>query len=189
MSSWRAQCKSVNETRRLASAKKPYQGVYDTVEDNFYAELRGHNLEHDRLWYVAQKAIRASTNRFRHITKEAQTRRGAVGRILFCAAKLAALMVSFEDDELIKKYLFANPPLHPRRSIHQAFCIYSGFMPNTDHLDREQVVSRATTPPLPSPKNQGKREGSALPRLLMVDQLWLFVLDKSNIWTYSCSLR
>ncbi|KAK4168495.1 hypothetical protein QBC43DRAFT_341682 [Cladorrhinum sp. PSN259] len=183
MSSWRRQCKSVNEASRLASAKKPYQGVYDRVEDNFYAELRGHNLETDRLYYVARKAIRASTNRFRHITKQAQTRRGAVGRILFCAAKLAALKMSFEDDELIRMNLFANPPLHPRRSIHQAFCKYSGFMPNTDYLDREQVVYRATTPTAQSRSSQGKHQASALPRLLVVDQLWLFVLDKNTIIT------
>lgn len=119
----------------------------------------------------------ASASRFRHIKKLARTRGGAVGRVLFCAAKLAIMMMSFEDDELIRGNLLGNPPLHPRRSLHQAFCGYGDFIPNVEELDKEQVVYKATTPV--TLDIDGGPWTSALPRILMVDQLWLFVLDKS----------
>lgn len=178
MANWLKECKSIEDANRLASARRPYVGVHDSVEDSFYAELRGHHQQSHGLYKVARKALRSSTNRFRHITKRARTRGGAVGRILFCAAKLAVLMMSYEDDELIRENLFGNPPLHPRRSLHQAFCKYADFIPNTEELDKKQVVYKATAP-VP-PDSDRAPLTSALPRILMVDQLWSFVLDKSK---------
>ncbi|KAK0738640.1 hypothetical protein B0T18DRAFT_394889 [Schizothecium vesticola] len=180
MANWLKECKSIEDANRLASTR-PYVGVHDSIEDNFYAELCGHHQQSHGLYKMARNALRSSTNRFHHITKLARTRGGAVGRILFHAAKFAVLMISFEDDGLIRENLFGNPPLHPRRSFHQAFCKYADFIPNTEELDKKQVVYKATAP-VPSDIDRAPLT-SALPRILMVNQLWLFVLDKNTVIT------
>jgi hypothetical protein len=147
--------------------------------ENFYAELRSHHQQSQRLYKVARNALRSSNNRFRHTKKLARNRGGAVGRNLFCDAKIAVLMMSFKDGELIRENLFGNPPLHPRRSLHQAFCKYADFIPNTEELDKKQVVYKATAP-VHSDTNRAPLT-SALPRILMVDQLRPFVLDKGML--------
>ncbi|KAK1831667.1 magnesium transport protein cora [Podospora conica] len=181
MANWLKECKSIEDQNRRASTKRPYLGAHDSVEDNFYAELRGHHQQNQGLDKVARKALRSSTNRFRHITQPGRTRADTVGRILFCAAKLAVLMMSFEDDELIRENLSASPPLHPRRSLHQAFCKYADFIPNAEELDKKQVVYKATAPVPSDSAREPLTPG--LPRILMVDQLWLFVLDKNTVIT------
>lgn len=138
-----------------------------------------------------------STNHLRSMTMRASTRRGVIGRILFCAARIAKLMVSYEDDQLVGKYLFANPPLHPRRTLHQAFNQYSNFLRDTEKLDEDQIVYKATADQRDPTQKCSKwcqcsdctTGQAAVPRLLMVDQLWLFVLDESKQILFSPSDR
>lgn len=163
--------------------------VRDRVEDNFHKELLGHYPNEMSLSTVAQETIATSMNHFRSMTMRASTRRGVVGRILFCAARIAKLMMSFEDDELVKEYLYATPPLHPRRSLHQSFNQYACYLRDTKKLDQEQIVYRATARVRDSTRQKCSKwcqcsdctsERATVPRLLMVDQLWVFVLDESE---------
>ena len=161
--------------------------VHDRVEDNFHNELRGHHVNETSLSAIAQETIAASDNHFRSMSLRANTRRGVVGRILFCAARISKLMTSYEDDELIGQYLYANPPLHPRRTLHQSFNQYANFLRDTRKLDQDQIVYKATAKVIDPPR-QGCSKwcqcedcvAERASRLLMVDQLWLFVLDESK---------
>lgn len=163
--------------------------VQDRVEDTFHQELQVHQVNNTSLSSLAREAIVSSTNHFRSMTMRATTRRGVVGRILFCAARIAKLMVSYEDDELVSKYLYANPPLHPRRTLHQSLNEYSNFLRDTERLDKDQIVYRATAG-LKDPTRQQCSKfcqcsdctsaRATVPRFLMVDQLWVFVLDESE---------
>ncbi len=141
--------------------------------------MHGHHLHETSLSAVAQETIAASTNHFRSMTTRASTRRGAVGRILFCAARIAKLMVSYEDDELVGESLYANPPLHPRRTLHQSFNQYAHFLRDTRKLDEDQIVYKATAK-VRETAREGGGKWSAVSKLLMVDQLWVFVLDESE---------
>jgi hypothetical protein len=98
-------------------------------------------------------------------------------------------MTSYEDDQLIGDYLYANPPLHPRRTLHQSFNEYANFLRDTKKLDQDQIVYRATAKVRDTTRQGCSKwcqcpdctaERSTVSRLLMVDQLWVFVLDESE---------
>ncbi|KAK4185723.1 magnesium transport protein cora [Podospora australis] len=190
---WTRQNKSIEKSMRHAVLQQASaMDELDRVEDNFHHELQTHNVNNTSLSSVAKEAIVSSTNHMRSMTTRANTRRGVVGRILFCAARIAKLMVSFEDDELVGKYLYANPPLHPRRTLHQSLNQYSTFLRDTERLDQEQIVYKATAG-LKDPTRQKcskycqcsdcSTARATVPRLLMVDQLWVFVLDENTVIT------
>lgn len=73
---------------------------------------------------------------------------------------------SSRDDMLVQAYLNATPPLHPRRTLDQFF--YHGI--DTSDRDKDQVVYRYC-----------KRRGLEV-KIFMVDQLWLWVLGKGEIF-------
>ena len=91
-----------------------------------------------------------------------------LGQYLLDAAKLYETMSAFRDQHILKEYLFNYPPLHPRRTLDQS---YYWTLESTDRRDRDQVVYRWT-----------KEEQMA--RLVMVDQLWMWVLDEKTIMTF-----
>ncbi|KUI66265.1 hypothetical protein VM1G_02448 [Cytospora mali] len=162
-----------------------------------------------------------------------------VGQVLLDAAMLHEAMSIYRDKKFIEKYLHNDPPLHPRRTLDQA---YYWTLKTTRSRDRDQVVYRGTTPEpehsidpkfkkwtcqgstssaTNSPKQEiqqseranaghGGRaatEGSGdqpatdktsqvgshcihcrhyiqeVSRILMVDQLWMWILDESTIIT------
>lgn len=72
------------------------------------------------------------------------------------------------DIRVLRDYLHKDPPLHARRTLDHSFY---WKLPTTDGRDEDQVVYRAT-----------KRGKSVLrtSRVVMVDQLWLYVLDDSE---------
>jgi hypothetical protein len=108
-------------------------------------------------------------------------KRKALGQVLRAAAALLEAMDLHTEEQLMKAYLHAQPPLHPRRTLDQA---YYGALRSTRARDRDQVVYRGTTP---EPHNcigmdscpQCNEDIRKTPRLIMVDQLWLWVLDES----------
>jgi hypothetical protein len=109
-------------------------------------------------------------------------RKTALGQVLRAAAALLEAMDSHLEEQLTMKYLYAEPPMHPRRTLDQA---YYGALRSTGTRDRDQVVYRGTTP---QPHDcigmdacqQCNEDIRKTPRLLMVDQLWLWVLDESK---------
>lgn len=65
-----------------------------------------------------------------------------VGQVLLDAAMLYEAMANYRDRMFIRKYLHSDPPLHPRRTLDQA---YYWTLKTTKLRDRDQVVYRGTT--------------------------------------------
>jgi hypothetical protein len=114
-----------------------------------------------------------------------------LGKMLLSAAALLEAIDFRIDEKLIYEYLHQRPPLHPRRTLDQS---YYGALKNTGTRDRDQVVYRATTP---EPHNclermdekdrkckQCHEDIRKVPRLIMVDQLWLWILGEYVLLPY-----
>lgn len=94
---------------------------------------------------------------------------GPLGRYLLHIAKLYDAMDVEPDVRLLRDHLFQSPPLHARRTLDQS---YYWKLPNTDGRDQDQVVYRET--------KEGKNI-SRTTRVVMVDQLWMYILDDSKL--------
>ncbi|KAM0327166.1 hypothetical protein ACHAQA_006297 [Verticillium albo-atrum] len=121
-----------------------------------------------------------------------------IGQLLLDAARLYEAMSSFRDRMVLKKYLYHEPPLHPRRTLDQA---YYWTLNTTKSRDRDQVVYRATTAKqqdfhqFVDGKCSEHEELDGKPcrictsgikkisRVVMVDQLWMWILDEKTIIT------
>jgi hypothetical protein len=90
-----------------------------------------------------------------------------LGEVLFRAAVLYEAMDCYDDQRLLDECLRMNSPLHPRRSLYQ----YKLWSSGKD--DADQTVYRASY--------SQARPVFYLeePKLIMVDQLWLWILDES----------
>jgi hypothetical protein len=125
-----------------------------------------------------------------------------LGVFLLKVAQIAERMALHEHEQMIRDHLHKTPPLHPRRTLDQA---YYWTLKSTEERDRDQVVYRATAPvrqfmhhhfckendkekctPQHCDENYGcrqcKRDSRQLPRVVMVDQLWLWVLNSSMLF-------
>lgn len=112
-----------------------------------------------------------------------------LGEVLMQAAALVEAIDCRIEGNLILEYLHKKPPLHPRRTLDQSH--YVGLK-DTGSRDRDQVVYRATVPgehdcednrDLSDPWmrcKQCQEDSRKVPRLIMVDQLWLWILDESR---------
>lgn len=123
-----------------------------------------------------------------------------LGQYLIDAARLFEGMTSYRDKKLLGKYLCHDPPLHPRRTLDQA---YYWTLDTSRTRDRDQVIYRATTTPsgkfhrfTPEKGWEGHEnlEGNEacdkcrdnirrVSRVVMVDQLWMWILDERTIIT------
>lgn len=92
----------------------------------------------------------------------------ALGSYLWLAAKLYQLIDEAADWRLINNHLGTPSPMHPRRTLEQ---YYNWTSEDTAHRDRQQVVYRST---------RTRNDPEAIARVVMVDQLWLWVLDESE---------
>ena len=72
------------------------------------------------------------------------------------------------DEKLLRAHLLTERPVHIRRTLDQS---YYWTLKDTQIRDRDQVVYRATNKRDQNPK---------IPRVVMVDQLWLWILDGSK---------
>lgn len=141
---------------------------------------------------------------------------GRLGQVLIDAARLYETIVTYRDKMLIRKYLYHDSPLHPRRTLDQA---YYRTLKTTKARDRDQVVYRGTRPDPPHSIDMKTREWTCfdevtdskeqrtenaqeqkpelkdqfcvhcanhvrkVSRILMVDQLWMWILDDKTIIT------
>lgn len=156
--------------------------------------------------------------------------RNKLAKVLIKAARLYEQIMTYPDQRIMEKDLFSDPPLHPRRTLDQA---YFWRLRTTRSRDRDQVVYRHTNADFAHkyrPQNSARKEdkkapsstkdrthsagdqpGAAgeenwhwsrhgefedkygcaqcdadirkVPRAIMVDQLWMWVLDKDTILT------
>ncbi|KAI1497760.1 hypothetical protein F5X99DRAFT_432688 [Biscogniauxia marginata] len=114
-------------------------------------------------------------------------RRRLIGHILLTASALLEIMDSNIEEQLITQYLHDKSPLHPRRTLDQS---HYGSLRHTGTRDRDQVVYRATSPNQHDhiagdygSCNVCQDESRKVPRLIMVDQLWLWILDEKTVIT------
>jgi hypothetical protein len=115
-------------------------------------------------------------------------KRKLLGEVLMQAAALMEAIDFHIEESLILEYLHMKPPLHPRRTLDQS---YYGALKDTATRDRDQVVYRATMPVGHDCQEniekddrwrkckQCQEDSRKVPRLIMVDQLWLWILDES----------
>ncbi|TGJ84672.1 hypothetical protein E0Z10_g4112 [Xylaria hypoxylon] len=153
-------------------------------------------------WPLSNRvAVEERQRRFNLVEPEGKRFRSKhpLGQYLLNASRLYEEVRNYQDTSLIQKYLFADPPLHPRRTLDQG---YYTSLQTTRTRDRSQVVYRATTP-VKSPHHQfdhltglwtchklfeGCEECCAnirkVSRVVMVDQLWMWILDQKTIISY-----
>jgi hypothetical protein len=98
--------------------------------------------------------------------------RTPLGQLLLSAAGLYEAMSCFNDQRIQERYLKKNPPLHPRRSLNQ-YSLWSSCKDDADQVVFNVSHSPAALPPL---YDRGIGES----KLLIVDQLWLWILDGSR---------
>ncbi|KAI0468209.1 hypothetical protein F4859DRAFT_517399 [Xylaria cf. heliscus] len=126
--------------------------------------------------------------------------RNALGCYLLAAAHLYEGMSTYRDRMLLRKYLPKNPPIHPRRTLDQA---YYWTLKSTKKRDRDQVIYRGTTATRDTfhHYDEEKREWKEhrelegrdcstcrtnirkVSRVIMVDQLWMWILDEKTLIT------
>ncbi|KAF4911836.1 hypothetical protein CGCVW01_v011308 [Colletotrichum viniferum] len=92
-----------------------------------------HEDGQQQLWYVAK----LETDIHGRIKA-----RSKLGKLLLDAARLYEAIAIYRDEQLLKKYLHHDPPLHPRRTLDQS---YYWTLKTTKARDRDQVVYRGTT--------------------------------------------
>ncbi|KAI1112875.1 hypothetical protein F5Y14DRAFT_419834 [Nemania sp. NC0429] len=130
------------------------------------------------------------------------TSKNALGCYLLAASRLYESMTTYKDRKLLQTYLSESPPIHPRRTLDQA---YYWALNSTKKRDRDQVVYRGTTASRNElhlydkeketwPEHEGfnldgrdcdicKAGIRKVSRVLMVDQLWMWVLDARTLIT------
>jgi len=74
------------------------------------------------------------------------------------------------DEKVLRKYIRHNPPMHVRRTLDQS---YHFTLNDTKLRDRDQVVLRYA-------REISQVDKSIVPRVLMVDQCWLWVVGSMN---------
>ncbi|KAH8710144.1 hypothetical protein GQ44DRAFT_830452 [Phaeosphaeriaceae sp. PMI808] len=82
------------------------------------------------------------------------------------------------ERETLEHGLFQHPPLHPRRTLDQ---FYYSSLTDTTARDRDQTISKWTG----SDIDQDGRDSAADDSLLiMIDQLWCWVLDERTVLSF-----
>jgi hypothetical protein len=93
-----------------------------------------------------------------------------LARYLVSAAALYTAMKCVEDQLVLDEYLRREPPLHPRRSLNQ-YDLWTSLKDDTDQVVYRETRSRTRARP--------GEPALTEPSLVMVDQLWLWILDGS----------
>lgn len=68
---------------------------------------------------------------------------GSLGQVFIDASRLYEAIMTYRDKMLIRRHLYHDTPLHPRRTLDQA---YYRTLNTTKARDRDQVVYRGTRP-------------------------------------------
>ncbi|KAI0487765.1 hypothetical protein F4859DRAFT_510333 [Xylaria cf. heliscus] len=140
---------------------------------------------------AVRRTVQSALAGFRSLGRHSR-RNNPLSQYLLDAARLYEELQNYPDTSLIEKYLFSNPPLHPRRTLDQG---YHTTLQTTRLRDRNQVVYRATTPihakhrvtcsgcPSSWPQCDECASIQKVSQVIMVDQLWMWVLDQKTIIT------
>lgn len=124
-----------------------------TFEDIAWGSLKRTRKELEDKW-EATKQARECVGLKRKPLNESQTIRGVpidenrrlkptnkLARLLVDAARLFEAITTYQDQQVLEKFLYNDPPVHARRSLDQA---YIWKLRTTRRRDRDQVVYRFT---------------------------------------------
>lgn len=98
------------------------------------------------------------------------SKRSWLAQYLLLLAKLGADIPGDDHARLLRANLHREPPMHPRRTLDQ---YYFSTLKDTTPRDKDQVVYRETK------TKPGENKHNHDPSIVMVDQLWLWILDDS----------
>jgi hypothetical protein len=197
----RRRLKSAEILKRHGLAKwSPFSDIVDNALDPA-VETNMDRVDSDGLLEsitTTSRTGRISSKPVKITHQSKSQKKNLLGILLLKAAALFEAMDGFADEKLIEKHLSRRPPLHPRRTLDQS---YYWTLKDTCSRDRDQVVYRGTAP---SPKllllhsgctkDNPKKDKACpqctenvkkVPRVVMVDQLWMWILDESK----SCALH
>ncbi|RYP46241.1 hypothetical protein DL768_007508 [Monosporascus sp. mg162] len=140
-------------------------------------EVMGYEVEPPRLRKLVEEETEKEHSKSRGKPKhESPTKYprllGLLGKYLMAVAKVADEMDFEADERLLRKYVKADPPLHIRRTLDQYYFV---TLDDTSQRDKDQVVYRGT--------KAGHSLHTRNTRVVMVDQLWLWILDDNTIIT------
>ncbi|KAI0813899.1 hypothetical protein GGR55DRAFT_701684 [Xylaria sp. FL0064] len=192
---------SIHRTRETI-LEKQMEDFEDVVEETRNANGTGNKRANGEACRGVQSLFQRMFSRKRHNS----TKNGAfqcdnaLGRYLLAAARLYEGMTTYRDRMLLRKYLPQDPPIHPRRTLDQAFY---WTLNSTKKRDRDQVVYRGTTvthddlhrydherkewPDHKGLENRAcdicKENIRKVSRVVMVDQLWMWILDSQTLIT------
>jgi hypothetical protein len=151
-----------------------------------------------------ENVVDATTNRSRNMDQSFSRLKPdrPLARYFLAAADLYEGMTTYRDRALLREYLPLDPPIHPRRTLDQS---YYWTLRSTKRRDKDQVVYRGTTAKAKDfhpydqenntwPDHEGlhdrgrdcrscKTSIKKVSRVVMVDQLWMWVLDGKTIIT------
>jgi hypothetical protein len=109
-------------------------------------------------------------------TVDSPRRVSLLGAYILNAAKMYAAMDIESDMRALRENIFRSPPLHARRTLDQS---YYSQLEDTERRDEDQVIRRSTMAGNSTYKTT---------RVIMVDQLWLYILDDSKCTTFSLTI-
>lgn len=133
--------------------------------------------------------------------EDKQWKGSPLGQYLIDAARMFEAITNYRDKRLLETFLMNEPPLHPRRTLDQA---YYWILDTTRVRDKDQVVYRATTAKgadfhkydlkkeawpkhdelkIEGPCRDCSQKIKKVSRVVMVDQLWMWILDANTIIT------
>ncbi|PHH91890.1 hypothetical protein CDD83_9911 [Cordyceps sp. RAO-2017] len=95
----------------------------------------------------------------------------ALAKYLWLAAKMFEIIDEIADERLVTQNLDTKAPIHIRRTLDQ---FYHWTTADTTDQDHNQVVCR---------KTRSGIDPRATSRLVVVDQLWMWILDENTILT------
>ncbi|RDA83237.1 hypothetical protein CP532_5799 [Ophiocordyceps camponoti-leonardi (nom. inval.)] len=94
-----------------------------------------------------------------------------LARLLWYSAKLFEIIDEATEERMIREHLWTRAPIHIRRTLDQFF---HWTIDRTEAQDQTQVVCRGT---------RSRKEARGIGRVVMVDQLWMWILDENTILT------
>jgi len=105
--------------------------------------------------------------------RKQHSKASTLANLLWRVAQVAVEMKFVEkyslDTKMLRSFVHHDPPLHIRRTLDQ---FYFHTLEDTRNRDCDQVVHRGT---------RAAKEGKT--RIIMVDQLWLWILDDNTVIT------
>lgn len=169
--------------------------ISKTPKETPQEQERGHEDKYEDASEVVNRVLNG-----RRPDAAPSRRKNELGCYLLAASRLYEGMTTYRDRMLLRKYLPKDPPIHPRRTLDQA---YYWAPKSTKKRDKDQVIYRGTTVSPDAFHVYDKKKGEwpdhdglegkdcsicrtnirKVSQVIMVDQLWMWVLGEKTLIT------